>query len=145
EPGLKQNFARWGNRLNRKRQRTASVEKFLLTGHHPPLVLCLSNYVKQTVKKHYPMKDEDLVTLFNAIDLRRFDPNGKPVERQQTRQELGIGTDKTVALMVAQDFHRKGLREAILALAKAQETKLVLLVVGKDSQGPFRRQAIAAG
>src|SRR5206468_3954550 len=107
--------------------------------------VCLSNYVKQTVKKHYPLKDEDLATLFNAIDLRRFDPTGKPTERQQTRGELEIGTDKTIALIVAHDFHRKGLREAILALAKVQDQRLVLLVVGKDSEGPYRRQAISVG
>jgi len=145
EAGFRRSLAKLGTKLNRKRQKTAAIEKFLLTSRHPPLVLCLSNYVKQTVKKHYPVKDEDLATLFNAIDLRRFDPNGKPTERAQTRHELQIGADKTIALMVAHDFHRKGLREAITALAKVQDPRLVLLVVGKDSEGPYRRHAIAMG
>src|SRR5205085_1968559 len=79
------------------------------------------------------------------IDLRQFDPTPRTDTRQQTRQELGIKPDKTIALMVAQDFHRKGLREAIMALAKVKDDRLVLLVVGKGLAGPYRRQAIANG
>ena len=112
---------------------------------NPPLVICLSNYVKQTVRKHYPLKDEDLATLFNAIDLRRFDPTTRSDTRPQTRQELNIKPDKVIALMVAQDFHRKGLREAILALAKVKDEHQALVVVGKGSAGPYRRQAITLG
>ena len=145
EPGFRQKLAQLGTRLNRKRQKTAEIEKFLLTRRNPPLVICLSNYVKQTVRKHYPLKDEDLATLFNAIDLRRFDPTTRSDTRPQTRQELNIKPDKVIALMVAQDFHRKGLREAILALAKVKDEHLVLVVVGKGSAGPYRRQAITLG
>ena len=40
--------------------------------------------------------------------------------------------DAVVGLIIAQRFGRKGLREAIEALARIGEQRLVLLVVGKD-------------
>ncbi|MDB5296675.1 MAG: glycosyl transferase, group 1, partial [Phycisphaerales bacterium] len=53
--------ARLANQLNRKRQRFAAVERELLTAGGdgaagtPPLVICLSDYIKATVRRHYPL------------------------------------------------------------------------------------------
>ena len=58
--------------------------------------------------------------------------------RERIRRKLDIKSEQVVALMVAQDFHRKGLREAIHALPRVQEPKLVLVVVGKGASGPAR-------
>src|SRR5207248_10681026 len=127
-----------------RRQKTAKTEHQLLHRAQPPLVLCLSDYVKQSVRRYYAtLEEEDLVTLFNAVDLRRFDPahdkNGKI--RKETRGELGVGDDKVLAVMIAQDFYRMGLREAIQAMAKVPDLKLMLAVVGKDSPSPYRALA----
>jgi UDP-glucose:(heptosyl)LPS alpha-1,3-glucosyltransferase len=141
---LGQSMAKLGNKLNRRRQKTAATEHQLLHRAQPPLVVCLSEYVKQSVRRFYPTLDEeDMVTLFNAVDLRRFDPtNDKGGKiRKQTRSELGVDDTKVLAVMIAQNFHRKGLREAISAMAKVPDTRLTLAVVGKDSAGPYRALA----
>src|SRR6266481_3873974 len=52
--GLRRPLAKLGNRLNRKRQRFAAVERRLLKSPESPLVICLSEYVKRTVAAHYP-------------------------------------------------------------------------------------------
>jgi UDP-glucose:(heptosyl)LPS alpha-1,3-glucosyltransferase len=145
QPGWRRTLARLGNRLNLKRRKTAQVERALLMRRNPPLVLCLSDYVRQTLRKHYPLKDEDMPTLFNAVDLRHFDPSVKSDARERLRRELEIGPEKVIALIVAQDFHRKGLRETIMALSRAQEPKLTLVVVGRGATGPYRRVAISMG
>jgi UDP-glucose:(heptosyl)LPS alpha-1,3-glucosyltransferase len=44
--------------------------------------------------------------------------------------------------MIAQDFARKGLREAIAALAAATDPRLVLLVVGKQDPSAYRKLAV---
>jgi UDP-glucose:(heptosyl)LPS alpha-1,3-glucosyltransferase len=139
-----QSLAKLGNRLNAKRQKLAKTERALLNRAQPPMVVCLSDYVRQSVRRFYPTLDEeDLVTLFNAVDLRRFDParDGDGKIRKTTRSGLGVGDDKVLAVMIAQDFHRKGLREAINAMAKVHDTRLVLAVVGRDSTGPYRALA----
>ena len=133
------------NRLNRKRNRFAEVERELLIGSNPPLVLCLSNYVKDAVKRHYPLPEEKLFRLFNSTDLKRFDPATRPGARAEVRRRFKLSDDTVIALMIAQDFERKGLGEAIEAVAKVDDPRLVLLVVGKDVAGPYQRLARELG
>lgn len=127
-----------------RRRRYAEVERGLLTGPEPPLVLCLSEYVKRDFRKHYVMDERRLVGLFNAVDLGRFDPAGFGRE-DGVRAELGIGGEQVMALMIAQDFARKGLREGIQALAQVNDGRLRLVVVGGDGSGPYRRLARRLG
>jgi UDP-glucose:(heptosyl)LPS alpha-1,3-glucosyltransferase len=129
------------NRFNRKRRRFASVERELLTHPDAPVVLCLSEYVKATVREHYPdLPAACLATLFNAVDLVRFDPAARADAGRDLRRRLGIDKDCAVALMIAQDYQRKGLAEAIEALPPA-ESRMVLLVVGKQDAGAYRKLA----
>jgi UDP-glucose:(heptosyl)LPS alpha-1,3-glucosyltransferase len=135
--GLRKSLAAVANRFNRKRQTFASVERELLSGDQTPVVLCLSNYVKSTVQSHYDLPAEKLATLFNAVDLKKFDPMVRPEARAATRERLGIGPDRVAALIIAQDFQRKGLAEAINAMT--DDSRLVLVVVGKQDIAPYVR------
>jgi UDP-glucose:(heptosyl)LPS alpha-1,3-glucosyltransferase len=94
--------------------------------------------VKGTVRKHYPgLGDGRLATLFNAVDLARFDPvKAAPAD---------VRRDAVVGLMVAQDFERKGLREAISALARVKDCAIALEVVGKPDPGPYVELARSLG
>ncbi|QOV87762.1 glycosyltransferase family 4 protein [Humisphaera borealis] len=146
DSAMKQFAAKWANRLNRKRQRFATIEKTLLTpaaGHSVPVVLCLSDYIQSAVRRHYPLPADRFATLVNAVDLAKFNPAAEVERGRATRQSLGISPDKVVGLIVAQDFARKGLREAILAWKQAADPRLVLLVVGKDDFAPYA--GLAAG
>jgi UDP-glucose:(heptosyl)LPS alpha-1,3-glucosyltransferase len=128
---------RFWSRLNRKRRLFAHVERALLTSSCPPVVLCLSEYVKRMVRSHYTLPSNCLTTLFNAVDLTRFDPG----RREDDRRNLSIADDRVVALMVAQDFRRKGVHLAIEALKVAGDPRLLLLVLGKDKADPYRHLA----
>ena len=66
-----------GNRINARRQRFARIERELLRIQPPPTVLCLSEYVKATIRKHYELPEAKLATLFNAVDLAKFDPTSR--------------------------------------------------------------------
>ncbi len=120
---------RLGNRFNRRRQRFATVERELLSGAKPPVVLCLSDYVKAALLSIYPLPPDRTARLFNAVDLDRFD---------DASHVGGAG-----ALLIAQDFERKGLRQAIEALAKVPS--LNLTVVGGDDAARYRRLATSLG
>jgi UDP-glucose:(heptosyl)LPS alpha-1,3-glucosyltransferase len=145
EGAFLQSVSRLATRLNRRRQRFAEVERTLLTGKQPPVVLSLSDYVKRSLGEHYTLADSQLATLFNAVDLARFDPAARPDAGSAERQRLGIAADQIVALLLANDFERKGLREAILAAAKVRDPRLTLLVVGKQSPKPYRALAAKEG
>jgi UDP-glucose:(heptosyl)LPS alpha-1,3-glucosyltransferase len=122
-------LSRLGNRLNARRHRFARVERELLTDAAPPIVLCLSNYVRRSLLHYYPLPPHRTATLFNAVDLVRFD----------FHERAGGGG----ALMIAQDFERKGLAQAISALARVPGCRLV--VVGGDDAGKYRALATSRG
>jgi UDP-glucose:(heptosyl)LPS alpha-1,3-glucosyltransferase len=50
-----------------------------------------------------------------------------------------------MALMIAQDYERKGLRQTIEAMAKLNDHSLVLVVVGKEKGGAYQRLADELG
>lgn len=144
--GFRRPLDRLATRLNRKRQFVASVERALLTGPRAPTLLCVSDMVRRTGRAHYPsLPEEKLVTLFNAVDPLRFDPAAKPQARDETRAAFGIAPDKVVALIVAQDFQRKGLRPAIEAVARVPDERLMLLVVGKPDPRAYQDLAKRLG
>jgi UDP-glucose:(heptosyl)LPS alpha-1,3-glucosyltransferase len=136
---LRRSAAQVANRLNVKRRRFAAIERRMLSAPRPPLVLCLSDYVAGNLREHYPAAPA--AKLFNAIDLEKFDPGRRIDAGMVLRRKLGISASKTVALMIAQDYQRKGLREAMLALAKVDDPQLLLLVAGKEDPAPYRRLA----
>ncbi len=139
-------LSRLGNRFNFRRQRFAVVERELLTLPNPPVVLCLSEQIKATVRRHYPdLAADRTVTLFNSTDLTRFDPGAKPDPREPTRQRFNLKNDDVVGLMLAQDFERKGLRQAIQATAGIPDPRLKLIVAGKQDPRIYRNQASDLG
>jgi len=124
---------RWTTVFNPRRRAMARVERELLLSDDGPVVVCLSDYVKGFVRKYLPLPEERLVRLFNAVDLERFTPGGAG------------RMDGVNALIIAQDFERKGLRQAIEALARTGEARLHLTVVGKGDPSPYVALAEHAG
>jgi UDP-glucose:(heptosyl)LPS alpha-1,3-glucosyltransferase len=113
----------------------ATVEQKLIHDPTGPLVICLSDYVKRFVREHYPtLPDDRMVRLFNAVDLARFSP-------PETRAK----SDWVDALIIAQDYERKGLGEAIRAVAKVPDKRLRLIVVGKQDPASYAALAKQLG
>lgn len=137
-------LSRVANQINLKRRRFAQVERGLLTGPRPPVVICLSQYVQRGLLRHYALADSRLATLFNAIDLARFSPYA-PSAAQLSRTQFKLYSEQVIALMIAQDFARKGLAEAIAAVSQVQDHRLVLLVVGKQKPDRYRAMAEKLG
>jgi len=105
----------------------ADVERVLLTGALPPVVLCLSHYVRRAFRSHYALDDAHSPILFNGVDLNRFEPAPRP------------HGDTVKALFIGQDDERKGLREAMIA-SETADPRLELLVVGKERLAPMSRR-----
>ena len=119
--------------FNPRRRAFAQVERDLLASSPTPVVLALSEYVKRSIREHYALDDGHLPTLFNAVDLQYSDATGRHALRPPVN-----------ALIVAQDFERKGLAQAIAAIAELRD-ELKLTVVGDDAAGPYRIRAATLG
>jgi UDP-glucose:(heptosyl)LPS alpha-1,3-glucosyltransferase len=126
---------KWNAPLNPRRLAMARAERELMNDPNGPIVLALSDYVKRFIRQYYPaLPDNRMVKLFNAVDVQRFQP-----------AEQRPASDWVNALIIAQDYERKGLREAIGAVAKSSETRLRLHVVGKEDPGAYAAHAKGLG
>ena len=135
-----------GNLFNPRRKMFAVVEGKLLTSASPPVVLCLSNLIQEVVQRNYSaLQKSKLALLFNGIDLTRFDPAARPESKNAVRKRFEIRSDAIVGLLLAQDFERKGLRQAMEAVARVEDPRLILLVGGKQDTQPYRRLAEKLG
>jgi UDP-glucose:(heptosyl)LPS alpha-1,3-glucosyltransferase len=131
--------------FNPRRQMMAEVERQLLAGATPPLVLCLSDAMRAEVARRYPNLPADRTAkLFNAVDLARFDPARTDIPAWISP---AVPPTAPIIAMIAQDFERKGVATAIAALAqlRSDNPDLRLVVAGGDRPGKFKRLARQMG
>ena len=113
---------------------------------HPDLqaVICNSRMVADDIQRRFGVIPARLHVIYNAVDSDRFNPRLAAEHRQPVRQRLGCGADCRVWLIVGSGFQRKGVTEAIRALAGLLEDQL--WIVGNDRQpGHYRKLAIRMG
>lgn len=113
---------------------------------HPDLqaVICNSRMVADDIQRRFGVTPARLHVIYNAVDSDRFNPRLAAEHRQPVRQRLGCGADCRVWLIVGSGFQRKGVSEAIRALAGLLEDQL--WIVGNDRQpGHYRKLAMRMG
>ncbi|WP_422491291.1 glycosyltransferase family 4 protein [Endozoicomonas sp. ALE010] len=112
---------------------------------HPKLkaVICISEMVKREIIREFDIDESKLHVIYNSVDSNRFTPTLRDQFRASIRSSLGITDSATCLIFVGSGFERKGLAEAIKAVAKAGAE---LIVVGKDkSESMYRKLAEAEG
>jgi UDP-glucose:(heptosyl)LPS alpha-1,3-glucosyltransferase len=107
-------------------------------------VLCPSRFVADELARRYRIAGERLVVIPNGVDLARFHPARKEVDRPALRSALG-GGDALVWLFLGSGWRRKGLDTALRALAASGPRDAVLWVAGRDDPGPWRSMATRLG
>ncbi|MFA6133864.1 MAG: glycosyltransferase family 4 protein [Phycisphaerae bacterium] len=142
---LGRTVSRFFNHLNRKRRFFAAVERDMLMRADGPRLLCLSRYIQETARRHYPLDEHRLPVLLNGVDLARFDPQANAAARDELRGRLGLGAEHVAALIIAQNFKLKGVAEAIEAVARVGDERLRLIVVGRPDPSAYRRMAERLG
>ncbi|KXI23992.1 glycosyltransferase family 4 protein [Photobacterium sanguinicancri] len=109
-----------------------ATERQMFESNELQKVICISNMVKQDILTHFTITEDKLVTIYNGINSNQFTPAWGE-EQRQLRQELDLPQDKRILIFVGSGFERKGVKEAIQAVAKTNEDTL-LLVVGKEKK-----------
>jgi len=103
-------------------------------------VICISQMVRDDVRRHFALPDDRLHVIYNAVDPREFGPAVR-VDRDATRAGLGLGAGHVAFLLVGSDYARKGVATAIRALARLPAAAH-LVIVGRD-KAPGRYQRLA--
>lgn len=119
------------------------IEDRLFSSPHLRLVICPSQWVAAEVRKQYPRMTARLATVPNGVDAVHFHPEGRSRDREALTDGLAMDGKSRVMLLVATNFHLKGLDTAIGVLSHIENA--VLVVVGGDDPAPYVPLAHQAG
>jgi UDP-glucose:(heptosyl)LPS alpha-1,3-glucosyltransferase len=122
-----------------------AAEKELFSSPRLKAVICISQMVKDDIRRHYDVPENKLHVIYNGVDTNTFHPSLAEKHRSATRLAYGIPKDAPVFLFVGSGFERKGLAVALKAMTELPE-EAHLLVVGKDKRMKrFMQQAANLG
>jgi UDP-glucose:(heptosyl)LPS alpha-1,3-glucosyltransferase len=103
-------------------------------------VICISQMVKDDVRRYFAIPDAKLHVIYNAVDPREFGP-GVRRDRAATRARLGLVDADVAFLLVGSGYARKGVPTALAALARLP-ARARLVIVGRDKD-PGHYEALA--
>ncbi len=106
-------------------------------------VIAVSRGTARELQEHYGVPAERITVVPNGVDHAVFRPPADAAAKQTLRADLGLPGAAFVVLFCGGDWERKGLRDAIDAVAGLADT--VLCVVGAGDQAPFREHAARRG
>lgn len=131
--------------LNPYHRYVLAAEKELFSSPRLRAVICISQMVKDDIRRHYDVPEDKLHVIYNGVDTTAFHPSLAEKHRAATRLAYGIPKDAPLFLFVGSGFERKGLAVALEAMTELPE-EAHLLVVGKDKRMKrFMRQAANLG
>jgi UDP-glucose:(heptosyl)LPS alpha-1,3-glucosyltransferase len=104
-------------------------------------VIVNSQMVADEIVAHFAYPRERIHLIPNGIDLTRFDETKLNALRTETRAMLGISASTKVLVLVGSGYERKGVSQAIEALAQSK-SGTTLLVIGSEKR-VSRYQALA--
>ena len=110
------------------------LEKDMFESGQCQKFIAISQMVKKDILKHYNCPTENIVVVYNGVDLKRFHPDNK--NRQNIRKELGIPENSILILFVGSGFERKGLKHLLQATQylRSEDWRLVIMGKGKWDQ-----------
>ena len=139
---------RYANRFNFKQRYMLALERQLFAQTDGPLVVAISNYVKDQLERHYQIPQARIRTVFNGVDADRTTEGRRAGHREAVRREFGIADDDYLVLLVAHNFRLKGVPNWIRALSilvKRGVKNIRSIVVGKGDSVRWYRLASAVG
>ena len=96
-------------------------------------VIAVSRGIAREIVEHYGVPRERVTVIPNGVDHAVFRPAPSSEAKRALRRSLGLPEHELLALFVGADWERKGLKDAIRALAGVRDVALV--VVGEGPRG----------
>jgi UDP-glucose:(heptosyl)LPS alpha-1,3-glucosyltransferase len=128
--------------VNLKEKALLSLEKKVFSSGMLRRVIAISNLDKTLISRYYGFPEEKIQVIYNGVDFDRFNPGVRRF-RKDVRGQLGIREDSVVALFVAHDFKRKGLKSIMksLSLLRDRFESLICVVVGDGKSPKYQARA----
>jgi UDP-glucose:(heptosyl)LPS alpha-1,3-glucosyltransferase len=121
------------------------AERRVFTNPHIRAIVCNSEMVRDEIIAHFNVPADRLHVIYSGVDTEAFHPRLRDEHRASIREQYAVPADAPLFLFVGSGFLRKGVVQALSALAR-QPPSAHLLVVGYDRKARrFERQARALG
>ncbi len=129
---------------------TAWIEKKGINHVKEPIILPVSNLVKDELLKLYNIPKSKLRVIYPGVSLERFSSVNREDFRYEIRQRHGLSLNDVVVLFVSMNFELKRLDLVLKGMAavadgEKKHSNLKLLVVGKGDEKRFKRIAREMG
>jgi glycosyltransferase involved in cell wall biosynthesis len=112
-----------------------AMEKRQLAAHKGMIHAC-SPSVRDEIIHYYGAPPERVTAIPWGIDFDTFRPD--VAMRATVRESWGLAPSDTALLLVANEFHRKGLAPIANAMAELNHPSLHLMVAGRGNPEPYR-------
>lgn len=135
---------RLGLHLNRRQQWLLRLERKLMTDPQGPLIVALSEYVADQLRRHYGVPDSRIRKIFNGVDLPQLSADERSERRERIRREYQIPSDELLVVCVAHNFRLKGVHrwmQALALLRAAGRRDVRSLVLGRGESAAWHRLA----
>lgn len=106
-------------------------------------VIAVSSGTKNELMEFYRVPGDRIAVIPNGVDRAVFRPAAGAAAKAALRATLELPRDAFLGLFVGGDWERKGVREAIDAVARVKDAHLV--IVGSGDSGAMHAHALGAG
>jgi len=122
-----------------------ALESKQYLGGDQPLVIAISEMVRQHFQEYYQFSAEDVRLVRLAPDPDRLQECDRPRRRLEWRENWGIAPETTVALFVGLNYRLKGIEPLLHAVKRLPERPFCLLVAGHQDTANYERLAARLG
>lgn len=119
--------------LNPMHRLVLSLERSMFAPGNYKKIVAISEMVKHNIQKHYEVPDEDIIVIYNGVNLEKFHPRNREKYREPVRQKLHVPDHALLLMYVGSGFERKGLKFLFQSLAFLEKADWRLLAVGKGN------------
>lgn len=108
-------------------------------------VVAVSENVAADLARFYDVPDDQVVVIPNGYSGEQCSPQRAAARRREMRAALALAEEDVAFLLIANEWHRKGLRVLLDATASLQDRRAHVVLVGRAPPGAYEAQARRLG
>lgn len=128
-------------RASLHQKQVLAVEERRFTRGNFAKIVTMSDLAAKQIKQRYGLSDDEVVTIYNGIDIARFHPGLRAQHSAAYRERIAVSPGCFLVLCIGNDYIRKGVPTLIEAARLIKEQgglpggrPLRIAVIGKEKQ-----------